>query len=81
MVFMGVDIINDKPAKWLVENSWGEDSGKKGYLHMYDTWFDEYVIVSVVRLEYLPDKTKPFLDTKPILIKEDGCLGEVLRMR
>lgn len=24
MVFTGIDIVNDKPVKWLVENSWGE---------------------------------------------------------
>ena len=81
MVLMGVDMIDDKPTKWLVENSWGEDSGKNGYLHMYDLWFDEYVLVSVVRLEYLPEKIKPFLETKPVIIKEEDTLGEILRMR
>jgi bleomycin hydrolase len=81
MVFIGVDVVDGKPTKWLVENSWGEKVGKDGYLHMYDLWFDEYVIVSVVKLEYVPENIKPFLDTKPIIIKEKDTLGEFLKMR
>ena len=34
MVFMGVDYVDDKIVKWLVENSWGDKSGKKGFFHM-----------------------------------------------
>lgn len=81
MVFIGVDVVDNKPRKWLVENSWGDKSGKDGYLHMYDAWFDEYVIVSVVRKEYIPENIKPFLDTKPIIIKEKDTLGDILKMR
>ena len=28
--------------KWLLENSWGNDSGYKGFLIMTDDWFQEY---------------------------------------
>ncbi len=56
MVFTGVDIVNDKPAKWLVENSWGDKSGKKGFLIMLDEWFDRYVQVVVVHKKYIPDE-------------------------
>ncbi len=28
---------------WRVENSWGTDKGDKGYLHMTDAWFGEWV--------------------------------------
>ena len=30
MIFIGVDIQNDKPVKWLVENSWGGHGAKTG---------------------------------------------------
>jgi bleomycin hydrolase len=76
MVFMGVDVVDGKPVKWLVENSWGKDVGKVGYLHMYDSYFDEYVIECVVRREFLPEKLMPILKTEPIIIKESDPLGK-----
>jgi bleomycin hydrolase len=30
MTFIGVDMQNDKPVKWLVENSWGSGKGQNG---------------------------------------------------
>ena len=47
MLFIGVDIQNDKPVKWLVENSWGRARGKDGLLMMYDKWFEEHVYGAV----------------------------------
>lgn len=37
-----------------VENSWGEKSGKKGYLSMSDEWFDEYMYEVLINKKYLP---------------------------
>ncbi|MGA9121466.1 MAG: C1 family peptidase, partial [Bacteroidota bacterium] len=54
MVFTGVDTLGGKPQKWLVENSWGEKAGKKGFLTMTDDWFDRYVQVVVINKKYLP---------------------------
>ena len=53
MIFTGVDLDGGKPRKWLVENSWGDKSGKKGYLVMMDDWFDKYVEVVVVNKKYM----------------------------
>ena len=39
MVLRGVDIVEGKPRKWLVENSWGKDKGKQGTWTLYDRWF------------------------------------------
>ena len=40
MTLMAVDLDKDgKPVKWMVENSWGADSGYKGHLIMTDEWF------------------------------------------
>ncbi len=54
MVLTGVDVVDDRPVKWLVENSWGDKSGKQGMLVMADAWFDRYVQVIVVQRKYLP---------------------------
>lgn len=52
MVITGVHLENGKPVRWRVENSWGSDSGKSGYLVMTDAWFDEYVFQAVTNLSH-----------------------------
>jgi len=54
MVFIGVDMQKDKPAKWLVENSWGDDKGSKGLWTLYDSWFDANVYSIIVKKKYVP---------------------------
>jgi bleomycin hydrolase len=55
MVFIGVDMQDEKPVKWLVENSWGKDKGSEGLWTLYDSWFDTYVYSIIVKKEYVPD--------------------------
>ena len=44
MLFTGVDLIENIPRRWRVENSWGaEQSGEKGFYTMNDSWFDEHM--------------------------------------
>ena len=68
MVFVGIDRRDDKPVKWLVENSWGADKGDKGYWAMYDDWFDRYVYAVIVHKRHVPKKTLRLLDTEPVRI-------------
>ena len=43
MTLCAVDLDEDgNPIKWKVENSWGGDSGQKGYIIMTNEWFNEY---------------------------------------
>jgi bleomycin hydrolase len=53
MVLTGVDIVDGKPVRWKVENSWGKDRGDDGFFTMSDQWFDEYVLNVVVPSKYL----------------------------
>jgi bleomycin hydrolase len=43
MVISGVHIDpqSGKPVRYKVENSWGENSGEKGFFVMTDRWFDQ----------------------------------------
>lgn len=66
MTLIAVDIIDGKPVKWMVENSWGPSSGYKGCLIMTDEWFDEYMFRLVVEKKYVPEDIMKMLDQKPI---------------
>ncbi len=55
MIFIGVNIQDNKPSKWLVENSWGKEHGKGGLWTMYDRWFDEHVYSIIVKKAYVPN--------------------------
>ena len=57
MVLMGVDIVDGKPRKWLVENSWGADEGNKGMWTLHDDWFDEHVYTVITHKDRVPGAT------------------------
>ena len=67
MTLMAVDLDkNGKPKKWMVENSWGAESGYKGHLIMTDEWFNEYMFRLVVEKKYVPEKVLNILKQKPV---------------
>ena len=54
MVLTGVSLDGEgKPVRWKIENSWGDEHGKKGYYICSDSWFDEYVFQAAVEGQYL----------------------------
>src|SRR5690625_2620459 len=62
MVITGVDIVNGKPTKWKIENSWGEKPGFKGYFVMSDSWFNSFVYQAVINKDILPEDLKKAYD-------------------
>ena len=41
---------------WLVENSWGNVTGKNGNYRMTNEWFGEFVFSAVVHKKFIPKK-------------------------
>lgn len=69
MTLCAVDLdANNKPVKWMVENSWGPSYGYQGHLIMTDEWFREYSFRLVVEKKYIPAEILKILDQKPILL-------------
>lgn len=69
MNMVGVNLDkNSNPISWKVENSWGEDLGKKGYFSMSDSWFDEYNYMAIVDRKYLSKEALAALDKAPVEI-------------
>jgi bleomycin hydrolase len=62
MAFIGVDLRDGRPAKWLVENSWGSDRGSSGLWTMYDDWFEDNVYSVIVHRDYLPPEVLAILE-------------------
>ncbi|GEO68926.1 aminopeptidase C [Levilactobacillus acidifarinae] len=64
MVLTGVDLVDGKPTKWKVENSWGDKVGTKGYFVMSDAWMDKYCYQVVVNKEFLPADLRSIQETE-----------------
>ncbi|GHU76821.1 bleomycin hydrolase [Clostridia bacterium] len=77
MVLLGVNLIDGKPNRWKVENSWGEDSGQKGYYIMTDAWFSEYNYQVVVHKKYLSAEQLQAWEQEPIVLKPWDPMGSL----
>lgn len=68
MTLVAVDLKDEKPVKWMVENSWGANNGYKGHLIMTDEWFHEYMFRLVAERKYIPERLQAMMNQKPILL-------------
>ena len=67
MTLVAVDLIDNKPVKWLLENSWGM-TGFDGHLIMTDKWFEEYMFRLVVNKKYVTADVLKILEQKPVVL-------------
>ena len=81
MVFTGVHLVDDKPVRWKVENSWGSDAGKDGYFIMSDSWFDEYMYQIVVHKKHLPPELLKAAEQPPIELAPWDPMGSLAVLR
>ncbi len=75
MLFTGIDVEGDRVRRWRVENSWGEEPGRKGFFVMNDNWFDEYVFEIAARKSALPPELQAALETPPIVLPAWDPMG------
>ncbi len=70
MIFVGVNFDeNGKPDRWKIENSWGEEAGRKGYFVCSEAYFREFVYEVIVRKKHLSDAQRALLEQPPVRIQ------------
>lgn len=76
MVITGVNLDNETPNRWKIENSWGSEGANGGYHVASDGWIDRYVYQIVVKKEYLGEKAA-LLDQKPVELAPWDPMGSL----
>ncbi|KAH7068702.1 peptidase C1B, bleomycin hydrolase [Paraphoma chrysanthemicola] len=69
MVLTAVHVVDGKPVRWRVENSWSDRVGDKGYFVMSDAWMDEFVYQAVVDPSVVSSTVKKVLEQKPKMLE------------
>ena len=77
MVFTGVNLVDGKPNRWKVQNSWGEEPGQKGFFIMSDKWFGEFNYEVVINKKYLSDELLKAYEQKPIVLNPWDPMGSL----
>ena len=77
MLFTGVDVVNGRPRRWRVENSWGTDTGQKGYYTMNDSWYDQYMFEIAAPTSYLNEKMLTGLEAEPVVLPAWDPMGSL----
>ena len=66
MSFTGVNLVNGKPQRWKVEDSYGDKEKVNGYYIMNDNFFNEFVLSVVIDKKYLSENQLKLLEQEPI---------------
>ncbi len=70
--------------RWKIENSWGEQTGNKGYFVCSDSWFDKFVYQAVIKKEQLVEIFNKLdmdnvLDADPIILEPWDPIGTLAK--
>ncbi|MHC4128956.1 MAG: C1 family peptidase [Planctomycetota bacterium] len=77
MLFTGVDVVDDRPRRWRVENSWGDENGRKGFFTMNDSWFEQHMFEIAARRSALPPELQEAVDLEPIVLPPWDPMGSL----
>lgn len=69
MIFCGVHLVDNKPIRWKIEDSYGNKEKFNGYYIMNDNYFNEFVINVIIDKKYLNEKQLNALKQEPIEIE------------
>lgn len=81
MLLTGVNLEDDIPNRWRVENSWGKDAGHDGYYVMTDDWFDEYTYQVVINKKYLSKDQLAEFEETPIELEPWDPMGSLATVK
>ncbi len=79
MLFTGVDLVDGRPRKWRVENSWGDESADQGFYTMNDSWYAEYVFEIAAPKSMLPAELVAALEEEPTVLPAWDPMGALAR--
>lgn len=69
MTFCGVHLLEDKPIRWKIEDSYGDKEKVNGYYIMNDNFFNEFVLSVVIDKKYLSSEQLKLLEENSIDIE------------
>jgi bleomycin hydrolase len=77
MLFTGVDLLDGKPRRWRIENSWGDNPGNKGFFVMNDAWFNEHMFEIAAHKEHLSKEMLDAYQQPPIHLPAWDPMGSL----
>lgn len=75
MTLTGVNLVDEKPNRWKIQNSWGEEEGQKGFYIMSDEWFDEYVFKVIINKKHVSKEILEQYEKEPIILSPWDQVG------
>ncbi|AUD64825.1 hypothetical protein BK011_03730 [Tenericutes bacterium MZ-XQ] len=77
MVLTAVHLDDQRPQRWKIQNSWGDQNGNKGYYMASDSWFDQYVYQAVIHKKYLSEAQLKAWEEEPKVLKPWDPMGSL----
>lgn len=77
MLISGVNLKDNKPVSWKIQNSWGDKVGHKGYFILGAKWFDEYTYETVVNKKYLTEDELNAYNQEPVVLPYYNAMNPI----
>ena len=68
MCITGVNLKDNEPIRWKIENSWGTTGGKEGYYVMSESFFRSFVFQVAIKKKYLNEVELKALKEEPEIL-------------